>query len=344
MPIAFLLHLPDDAERFEPVARRVEGAELLLAPGRWTPAARDSRAATRRWTRRRGWVLLEEPSPRFDLIVTTAAAALHALSYWLAPGGRIVLWHERAQRSRFVHAINDGSRATWIVDPVVARVCAASFDEVAHLDPARACMLGDPRWDAVIDPAAASRARCALGLDGTRPVTLVWLDAGLLDARWAGAIAALRADTDLVLRPCTPDWLGRKSVWPSALSGPGLRISEPDDAIASAELVALADCVIAPPSALAWAAVKAGRRTLLVTSAANPATVELTNASTPDGVLSDRPTCAEPRDLRAAYAALHAMPAPPRCASMDGSAAERWAELLTRLRAGSCEPVLPSRP
>lgn len=337
MKLAFLVHLPDHAERLEPVARLLPGADLLLGPGRWAPARRDSRALTRRWLRRRGWKALEQPQPRFDLILASACSAPSAVARWLAPGGRVVLWHESWCRSRFLHALqtgvgSDASQATWVLDPVVARLCAGWPDEIEALDLDRARVTGDPRWDALADPAAASRARHALGIERDRPVTLLLAESFLLQPRWAAALAALRSESDVVLRLTTPGWLELRGEWPRAWSGPGLRLSEPDDGVGLAELIALADTVIAPPSVEAHVAVMAGKRTLLVGDGASALRNDAADRRTTDGRLGDRPACADPADLGAGLRELARMSPPPRHTSLDGRAAERLAAVVAELR------------
>ena len=336
MNLAFLVHLPDHAERFEPVARLLPGSDLLLGGGRWAPARRDSRALTRRWLRRRGWTALEQPHPRFDLILASACSAPAAVASWLAPGGRVVLWHESWCRSRFFHALgpsgltNDPS-SQWVLDPVVSRLCAGWDDEIATLGCDRAEVTGDPRWDALVDPAAASRARTALGIDRDRPVTLLLAEQFLLRPEWASALAALRSESELVLRLTTPGWLEMRGEWPRAWTGPGLRLSEPDDGVGLAELLALADLVIAPPGVYAHAAVMAGKRTLLVAEGWSALRNEAALRVTSDGMVGDRLACVDPSDLRAACERALRAPAPPRHSLLDGRAAARLAAVVAEL-------------
>lgn len=348
MKLAFLVHLPDHAERFEPVARLLPGADFLLGGGRWAPARRDSRALTRRWLRRRGWKALEQPRPCFDLILASACSAPAAVARWLAPGGRVVLWHESWCRSRFLHALetglgSDASEATWVLDPVVTRLCAGWTDEIEGLGLDRAGVTGDPRWDALADPAASSRARHSLGIERDRPVTLLLAESFLLQPRWAAALAGMRIESDVVIRLTTPGWLELHGEWPRAWRGPGLRLSEPDDGVVLAELIALADTVIAPPSIEAHAAVMAGKRTLLVGEGGSALRNDAACRRTTDGRLGDRPSCVDPADLRARLVELSRMPAPPRHVSLDGCAAERLADVLARLKERPTAPATALR-
>lgn len=337
MKLALLVHLPEHVERFEPVARLLSGAELLLGTGRWAPSARDSRALTRQTLRRRGWKAMEHPQPGFDLILTNACSAPAAVTRWLAPGGRVVVWHESWCRSRFLHALpttssDESDPTTWILDPVVARLCADWPDAIEGLTCDRSRVTGDPRWDALAEPGAASRARHALGLQGDRPVTLVLADSFLMRPPWAAAIAALRGESDVVLRITTPGWLEQTEAWPRAWTGPGLRLSEPDDPLGMAALLALADRVVAPIGVLAHAAVMAGKRTVLVAEGEGALREAVAGRRTPDGVLADRPCCVAPSELQARLQEVVAMPAPVRDASLDGRGAARLAAVIAELR------------
>jgi hypothetical protein len=248
-----LFALPEHVERFEAVLRRGLGAEALLSPGRWLPARRDSRPVVRAALRRRGWVPCERPEPRFDRILVDAAVSPAAVSPWLAPHGRVVLWYE-------------GGRSPWVLGPaaadaaqpsIAALVMAEGVDRTG-LHPEHTTVIADPRLDPAAEPGAAARARSGLGLDARRPVVVVAPERALPADRWAGALVSLRSDAQVVFAPAGPAWL--RDRWPRSWTGPGVFVARPGDAASLPDLLAAADVVLCDGESTARAALACGRR------------------------------------------------------------------------------------
>ena len=114
MDIAFVVSLPSDLERFLPLARRLPGAEFVLAPGRWPSAWLDSR----RWTAqalRREQLHSARPRRQFSLLVAGPGIAPRSLRPWLRPGGRLLPWtaklNERFGDPRLAAANEPGAAA-----------------------------------------------------------------------------------------------------------------------------------------------------------------------------------------------------------------------------------------
>jgi hypothetical protein len=97
--IAFAVSLPSDLERFLPLARRLPGAEFLLAPGRWPSDWLDSRRWTAQALRRQN-LRASQPRRQFSLIVSGPSIPSRALVPWLRPGARVLPW-TNALRQRF---------------------------------------------------------------------------------------------------------------------------------------------------------------------------------------------------------------------------------------------------
>lgn len=260
---AVLFALPEDVERFEPVLRRCRGAEALLAPGRFLPATVDSRALVREALRARGWLPRERATREFDRILTTSCVAPSAAAAWLAPGGRVVVWHEPGVGSRWHLGLGESARAA--LQPPIAAVVAPTREFLDGIHPEHATVVGDPLLDASFEPGAAGRARASFGLTGERPVVVVALERRL-DPPWTAALAALRADVDVVLLPSDALWLGTAATgrWPRALTGPGIHLVHPRGTCRRADALAAADLVVGQRGAILHAAHRRGRRTLVI--------------------------------------------------------------------------------
>lgn len=309
---AVLFSMPEDVERFEPVLRRCHGAEALLSPGRFLPATRDSRALVRAALRERGWLPRERATRAFDRILTTTRVAPSAVAAWLAPGGRAVLWHDPAIASRWEVGVGTSSRSA--LQPEIAAVAAPTAACLTGVHPEHATAVGDPLLDVSFETGAAARGRAALGLSGDRPVLVVALDA-IPEPRWAAAIAALRAEADVVLLVADALWLaGDGGRWPRTLTGPGLYLVGPAGLCRRAEALALADCVVARPGALLDAARRRGRRTLVLADRRH------------DGPLPDAPVADRPDGLHAAV--LEGLRDTPPVAAAGPGAARRLAAVL----------------
>ena len=76
---AFAVSLPEHVERFDPVRRRLPGAEFLLLPGRW-PAAWDSRAATQLAIYNTGAPRALEPGARHWFQARDEAVVMYSFS------------------------------------------------------------------------------------------------------------------------------------------------------------------------------------------------------------------------------------------------------------------------
>lgn len=89
MDLGFVLTLPSDLERFEPLARRLPGSGFVLAPGRWPSAWLDSRRWLERSLRARRRHC--EPARRqFSLLVAPAGLPARSIAPWAAPGARLL--------------------------------------------------------------------------------------------------------------------------------------------------------------------------------------------------------------------------------------------------------------
>ena len=254
---AVLFTLPEDVERLEAVLRRCSGGAALLGDGRWMPARRDSREVVRDALARRGWTVRERPERVFDRILTSTATPPSSVAAWLAPGGRVVLWHDGSAPTRWRLGVDAGRAA----QPDVAAIALPAPMQGLH--PEHTVVTGDPRMDCSFEPGAAARARGALGLDDERPVVLVEADTTVLRPAWADAIARLRTDVQVVVTVTGPRWL-RGEDWPRALAGPGVSVVRAASGVERGHLVAAADLVIASSDLAIGEGVRRGRRTLAV--------------------------------------------------------------------------------
>lgn len=306
---AVLFALPEDVERFEPVLRRCRGAEALLAPGRFLPATRDSRALVRAALRERGWLPRERATREFDRILTTTRVAPAAVAAWLVPGGRTVVWHEPGLPSRWRLGIPEHPQTA--LQPEIAAIAAPTADGLDGVHPEHAIAVGDPLLDASFEPGAAARARAALGLRGDRPTVVVLLGE-TPDPSWARAIAALRVEVDVILMTSDALWLaGDGGSWPRALTGPGIHLVAPTGSCRRADALAVADLVVGRASAMLHTAWRRGRRVLVVNER---------HQRTETALEIDAPDVGRPSGLHESVAELLRQPTQEVAATRDAAA------------------------
>jgi len=237
MRIGFAVTLPEQIDRFVPVAARIPGVRWIVPPGRWPSAWLDSHQWTRKILLGRERVQIAEAQACLDLIVTGGGVRAESLRPWQHPAGELV---------RFVDE--------WAAPPAwdAELLAPDSFG-------------GDPRIEVALEPATRARARANLGLSSStsRPCVVIRAEeSGGVSSHFAPELSRLRFEFDLIVAPANATWLHGRTPVPRALHGPGIAIVR--DRLSWAELLAVADVVIAEPGAFAADAQRLGKPLVLL--------------------------------------------------------------------------------
>jgi hypothetical protein len=280
MRIGIVVGLPSDVERFEPVLRRLPGAEFVRTRAEWPSPHFDARGATDRALLRRGRSALDEASADFDLLMARDSYSPTHLQDWLTERGRLVAWRDPGFRSRLAPEERPDVESDVVAGPLGVLTARA---EVAFTALSSSCwrhrnarrvvevLTGDPIADAFFDVGAAARARASLGChDDARPLVLVLAEqADGACTRWSGEIAGLRSEYEVVLLPSDRLLLHASWRFPRAWGGPGMHLRRDESEPALADLFAAAAVVIAEPGARGRLAAELGVPTLIAVE--NPA-------------------------------------------------------------------------
>ncbi len=248
MRTGFLVTLPEQLECFEPILRRSPGSSILVPQGLWPSPHLNSRDELLRLTRQRGLTPATEPQREFDLVVSHGELPESSLRAWLRDRGTLVQWR----------GPGDQGRLSW------ATLALLSGPRLHEDDPFSASeIVGDPQLDTALQVGARSRARSFLGLstDLGRPLFVLRAEAqcgGLKTL--APALARLRLDADLVLSCSSLRRLDDPKPFDRVLSGPGILVA--GEKIATADLLAAADLVLAEPGEFLLRAAALGRVSL----------------------------------------------------------------------------------
>jgi hypothetical protein len=323
--VGFAISLPEQMERLAPVARRLAGARWIIPAGRWPSLWLDSRQWTTDALRRSAFSTPAAPHAELDLVVLPGGIPPRAVEPWLHPEGGILPFHDERRSLLGRASLRLSLAPGWT--PSLDEGCEVLF-------------VGDPRLDVAARAATRASARAALGLrddEGRRCIVLRSEGGSPALGRLAHALAQLRSEADLIVAPSAECWLRTRRPQPATLCGPGIFVVR--DRLEWAELLAVADVVIAEPGKFALDALALGKAVLLMGSEplragrfAVPASwpqkqlwQELPFVHEPAAVSRQLARCEdEAADLRRALAADLA----PLVGPLDGAAAARAAAAI----------------